>query len=102
MCWDPDEAAARKLAYDVWKTTGVPGELNQELPAPGHFEQAAQLVTEDHVAESIPCGPDPERHVAALREYFDAGFDRVYVGQIGEDQAGFLDFFSKEIHPRLG
>jgi G6PDH family F420-dependent oxidoreductase len=101
VCWGTDEAAAQKLAYDLWKTTGVPGELNQELPMPGHFEQAAELVTEDQVANSIPCGPDPERHLTAIREYFDAGYDQVYIGQIGEDQAGFLDFFSKEIRPRL-
>ena len=41
VCWGPDEAAARKLAFDRWAQTGVPGELNQELPAPEHFEQAA-------------------------------------------------------------
>lgn len=102
VCWGPDEGASKKLAHDLWKTTGVPGELNQELPMPGHFEQAAKLVTEDLVAGSIPCGPDPERHVAAIREYFDAGYDQVYISQIGEDQAGFLEFLSKEIRPRLG
>jgi G6PDH family F420-dependent oxidoreductase len=102
VCWGSDEAAATKLAYDLWKTTGVPGELNQELPTPGHFEQAAQLVDEDQVAGAIPCGPDPERHVGAIRDYFGAGYDQVYIGQIGEDQAGFLQFFSKEIQPRLG
>ena len=36
----PDEAAARKLAFDLWPTTGVAGELSQELPTPEHFEQA--------------------------------------------------------------
>ena len=102
VCWGSDEGAAKKLAYDLWKTTGVPGELNQELPTPGHFEQAAELVTEDQVASSIPCGPDPERHLAAIRDYFEAGYDQVYIGQIGEDQAGFLQFFSNEIRPRLG
>jgi hypothetical protein len=40
VCWGSDEAAARKLAYDVWKTSGVPGGLNQELPTPDNFEQA--------------------------------------------------------------
>lgn len=101
VCWGPDEAAATKLAYEIWKTTGVPGELNQELPTPGHFEQASELVTEDQVTRSIPCGPDPERHVATVQAYFDAGYDQVYISQIGEDQDGFLSFFAKEIRPRL-
>ena len=101
VCWGSDESAARKLAFDLWKTTSVPGELSQELPMPAHFEQAAQNVTEDMVAEKIVCGPDPERHVAAIGAYLEAGFDEVYVTQIGEDQAGFLDFFFRDVRPRL-
>ena len=101
-CWGSDEDKARALAFEIWPTTGVSGELSQELPAPEHFEQAAENVTEDMVADKIPCGPDPERHAAALRQYFDAGCDEVFVGQIGEDQAGYFDFFNREVRPRLG
>jgi hypothetical protein len=82
--------------------TLVPGQLSQELALPSHFEQASQLVTEDKLAETIPCGPDPERHLASLRQYLDAGFDEVYISQIGDDQAGFFDFYRKELAPRLG
>lgn len=102
VCFDPDEAAARKLATDVWRVTGVPGELNQELPMPAHFEQAAELVTEDQVAEKIPCGPDPERHAAAITSYLEAGYDEVFVCQIGDDQEGFCRFFFDEVVPRIG
>lgn len=28
-------------------------------------------------------------------------FDRVYVSQIGDDQKGFLDFFFREVQPKL-
>jgi G6PDH family F420-dependent oxidoreductase len=102
VCWGEDEAAARKLAHDIWPTTGVPGELSQELPVPAHFEQASEVVTEDMVAEKIPCGPDPQRHAEAIRKYFDAGFDKVYVAQVGDDQDGFFRFWTKELKSRLG
>jgi G6PDH family F420-dependent oxidoreductase len=102
VCWGRDESAARKLAFDRWPTSGLPGELNQELPTPAHFEQASSIVTEDMVADKIVCGPDPERHVALIRGYFDAGFDEVYLAQIGDDQAGFFEFFNAEVKPRLG
>jgi hypothetical protein len=59
-------------------------------------------VSEDQVAESISCGPDPEVHAQALRKYLEAGFDKVYVSQIGDDQEGFLRFYFKELQPRLG
>lgn len=101
VCWGQDESAARKLAFELWKTTSVPGELNQELPTPAHFEQAAENVTEDMVASKITCGPDPERHVQAVTQYLEAGFDELYVTQIGEDQRGYLDFYVREVRPRL-
>jgi G6PDH family F420-dependent oxidoreductase len=102
VCWGPDEAAAGKLAFDRWPTTSLPGELNQELPTPAHFEQASAIVTEEMVTSKIVCGPDPERHAAIIRRYFEAGFDEVYVSQIGDDQAGYFDFFNREVKSRLG
>ena len=101
VCWAADEASARKTAYELWANSGVPGELSQELPMPAHFEQAAQLVTEEQIAEVIVCGPDPERHVEMIEKYLDAGFDEVYVSQVGKDQAGFFEFYRKELAPRL-
>jgi G6PDH family F420-dependent oxidoreductase len=101
VCWSEDEAQARKVAHDLWATELLPGQLNQELPLPKHFREGASLVTEDMVAEKVTCGPDPELHVAAISAYLDAGFDEVYVNQIGEDQSGFCDFYRKELAPRL-
>jgi G6PDH family F420-dependent oxidoreductase len=99
VCWGEDEAMARKTAYELWPTSGVPGELSQELPMPGHFEQASESVTEDQVAEKITCGPDPERHRQAVQEYVDAGYDEIYVAQVGEEVEGFLDFYRREVLP---
>jgi G6PDH family F420-dependent oxidoreductase len=99
VCWAADEAQARRTAHRLWPNEALPGELAQVLPSPAHYEQAAELVTEDMVAEAVPCGPDAERHVAHLRECVDAGYDEVYVQQIGEDQQGFLDFYAREVLP---
>jgi G6PDH family F420-dependent oxidoreductase len=102
VCWGEDEAQTRKAAHDLWATEMLPGQLNQELPLPKHFQEGATLVTEGMVADKVTCGPDPERHVAAISAYLDAGFDEVYVNQIGDDQSGFFDFYRKELAPRLG
>jgi G6PDH family F420-dependent oxidoreductase len=101
ICWDQDEGRARKMAHELWPTTGLGGQLSQELPMPSHFESAVETVTEDMVAGAISCGPDPERHVKSISEYLEAGFDEVYVNQIGPDQEGFFDFFARELLPRL-
>ena len=61
----------------------------------------AGLVTAEQVAESVTCGPDPERHLAAIRKYAAAGFDHICVHQVGKDQKGFFEFYAEEILPRL-
>lgn len=102
VCWNRSEAAARRIACEVWPTAAMESSLSWELALPKHFEAVAELVTEDHVAESIVCGPDPERHRAAIAKYADAGYDHICIHQVGPDQAGFMRFYEREILPKLG
>lgn len=99
VCWGPDEAQARKTLHRLWPTDEIPGEAAQLLPMPRHFGQLSQLITEDMI--SSPCGPDPQAHVSAIREYAGAGFDEIYIGQAGGDHEGFFDFYAREVLPRL-
>jgi len=101
VCWAADEDEAKKTAFEWWPNAGLGGELSQELPLPRHFEQASRLVTPEDLAEKLPLGPDPDRHAEAIKAYVDAGFDHVYIHQIGPDQDGFFDFFERELVPRL-
>jgi G6PDH family F420-dependent oxidoreductase len=102
VCWAPDAAEARRTAHRLWPNEALPGELAQVLPSPRHFEQASTTITEDMVAEQVPCGPDPEPIVAKINEFREAGFDEVYVQQIGPDQEGFFTFWERELRPRVG
>ncbi|HEX2193364.1 MAG TPA: TIGR03557 family F420-dependent LLM class oxidoreductase [Candidatus Limnocylindria bacterium] len=102
VCWAANRDEAVRTAHEWWPTSAIPGELSQELALPRHFEQAAELVTPEKVAESVVCGPDPEQHLAKIHEYADAGFDHIYIHQVGPDQAGFLRFFERELLPRAG
>ena len=101
VCWAPDEESAKKTAYEWWPNAGIGGELSQELPLPRHFEQAAQMVTPDDLAEKLPLGPDPDRHAESIKAFVDAGYDHVYIHQIGPDQDGFFDFYERELRSRL-
>jgi G6PDH family F420-dependent oxidoreductase len=102
VCWAEDEKAARKLAREVWPIAALASALAWELPLPGHFEAAAELVTEDAVAESVVCGPDPEAHLRAIRAYVKAGYDHVCIHQVGPNQEGFMRFYAEHVLPRLG
>ena len=101
VCWGEDEARSRKLVRRLWPNDGLPGELAQILPTPEHFEQASALVTEDALAEDTPCGPDVERHVAAIGAYAEAGFDELYINQIGPEQKTFFAAYRDEVLPRV-
>ncbi len=101
VCWGPDERTAAEQAHHLWRSSGVPGELSQELGMPAHFDQASELVTIDAVADKVACGPDPERHVAAIKPYLEAGFDEVHVNQMGDVDEGFFTFLRDEVETRL-
>jgi coenzyme F420-dependent glucose-6-phosphate dehydrogenase len=101
VCWAEDEAEARKTAKRICPNVALTGELGNQLPHPKHYEQAVQLVSEDAVAEVIVCGPDPERHLEAIRACAEAGYDHVHVYQVGSDQEGFFRFYEREILPRV-
>lgn len=58
-----------------------------ELPNPVNFAAATETVTPDLMAEMIPCGPDPERHVAGIRQYVD-DLGLLTADRIFDDTAG--------------
>jgi G6PDH family F420-dependent oxidoreductase len=101
VCLSEDEGQARRTAHRLWPNEALPGELAQVLPTPQHFEQASELVTEDMVAEAVPCGPDLAPHVAKLEEFAAAGFDEVYVNQIGPEQGAFFEAYREHVLPRF-
>jgi G6PDH family F420-dependent oxidoreductase len=101
VCYGADEAQARRTVHRLWPNEVLPGELAQILPDPEHFEQAVQLVTEEMIGEAVPCGPDLERHVAALQEYADAGVDGLFVQQIGGGHEEFFAAYEREVLPRF-
>lgn len=101
VCWAKSENEAIETAFKIWPNAGITGELSQVLPTVTHFEQAAKMVTKEMIAEAVVCGPDPKRHKEKIQEYIDAGFDHVYIHQVGHDQEGFFDFYQREILPEF-
>ncbi|WP_053734746.1 TIGR03557 family F420-dependent LLM class oxidoreductase [Nocardia sp. NRRL S-836] len=101
VCYARSQDDAVATAHRLWPNDGLPGELAQVLPTPRHFEQASQLVTPEMIRDAIPCGPDPEPYAEKIKEFAEAGFDEVYVQQIGPDQQEFFEFWAKEVVPLI-
>ncbi len=94
-----DEGA--EIAHRLWANSGVPGELAQVLPSPRHFEQASQLVTEEMTRESVVCGKDPDEHAEAFSPYVEAGFDEIYVANMGQHYEPMIKMYGEQVLPRL-
>lgn len=99
VCWGTDEAEARTTMHRLWRTDEIPGEAAQLLPMPRHFADLADLIDVDQV--TAPCGPDPAVHQAGIGAFADAGFDEVYIAQVGPDADGFFEFYADTVLPRL-
>jgi len=99
-CWAETEDEAKRIAHENWPNAGLEGPLSQELALPAHFEAAAGMVEPDDLAETMPLGPDPERYLEQITAFEDAGFDHVYIHQVGNDQEGFMRFARRELMPK--
>lgn len=92
ICWDPDEKAAVERAHEQFRWFGGGWDVNADLPTTAGFSAASQYVTRDDVAGSIPCGPDLDAVVAAVSEFWEAGFTDICVVQVGDEgQDRFLE-----------
>ena len=101
VCAGRDKEKAIDTVFRLWPNQQLPGELAQVLPTPEHFMQASELVTRDMVADRSVCGDDVDAHVDAVQEFVDAGYDEVYINQIGPDQEHFFELYERDVLPRL-
>jgi G6PDH family F420-dependent oxidoreductase len=101
VCWAGDDASARRTVYEWWPVTGFKGQLMQELALPSQFQSGAEMIDEERATQTVVCGPDPEAHTDEIRKFADAGYDHIWIHQIGPDQDGFFAFYENEVLPKL-
>jgi G6PDH family F420-dependent oxidoreductase len=92
ISWDPDAAAAEARAHEQFRWFGAGWTVNADLPTTAGFAGASQFVRPEDVSASIPCGPDLDAIVEAVRPYWEAGFTDIALVQVGDEmQQRFLD-----------
>ena len=101
VAWAPTREEGVDQAHRLWANAGLPGELAQVLPSVRHFEQASTLVTREATSETVVAGPDLDDHLAQLREYRDAGFDEVYVANMGPHFREMIEAYGRDVLPTL-
>jgi G6PDH family F420-dependent oxidoreductase len=101
VSYDRDEKAARRRAHQQFRWFAGGWKVNADLPGTAGFAGASAAVTEDDVAEQIPCGADVDRHLEAIDRFARAGFTHLALVQVGGDhQADFIAWAGEELLPR--
>jgi G6PDH family F420-dependent oxidoreductase len=101
ICFAATEDEGARTAHRTWGFEGLGGSAAQELPSWLQFEALAEASSPEDIAKKTPCGPDPHKAAAAIAGYVDAGFDEVFISQMGPDQSSAIRFLVDEVLPRL-
>lgn len=101
LCYAAREEEAKKTAHRYHRWTALGGPVSPELPDTRAFAAASKNISPEQVAEIVACGPSPDRHMEMIERYLKAGYDHLILTQVGPEQDAFLDFFARELAPRL-
>jgi G6PDH family F420-dependent oxidoreductase len=101
VSYAPTAEEGIEQAHRIWRNAGLPGELAQVLPSPRHFEQASELVTKEQTAKSLAAGAKAEDHLEAFKPYVEAGFDEIYVANMGPHSIDMMKLYRDEVLPEL-
>jgi G6PDH family F420-dependent oxidoreductase len=101
VCWAPSEEQGLETAAKYWPNAALGSPLGQELALPSDYKAALERVKPEDLRERVVCGPDAQPYVEMIQKYVDAGFDHVYLHQVGPEQDGFFRFYERELAPRL-
>jgi coenzyme F420-dependent glucose-6-phosphate dehydrogenase len=99
VCWANNEDNAKKIAYKYWPILSNKNGLNWEIQTPKYFEELAKMNDPETLAREIACGDDPQRHIDEIKEFIKAGYNHVFVHQLGPEQEGFINFYKEEVLP---
>jgi G6PDH family F420-dependent oxidoreductase len=86
-------------AWEWWPNGAIASPVLSELARPQHFEALAGGTERDAIGGTVVCATDAEPIVAAVDHYVGAGFDTVYLHQIGADQRRLAGLATSELLP---
>ena len=67
----------------------------------GHRDLQREVARYVGLSRSVVAGPDVDRHVEQLRSYVDAGYDEVYVANMGPHYREMIRAYGTDVLPRM-
>ncbi|HEX4704055.1 MAG TPA: TIGR03557 family F420-dependent LLM class oxidoreductase [Pseudonocardiaceae bacterium] len=100
LSWAPTDEEAWANAMDQWPNGGMKFP-KQDIRSPFDFAEMAKLVRREDFAGRMVVSSDPDLHRAEIQKFIDAGFDRIYVHNVGRNQEEWIEAFGREVLPKL-
>lgn len=100
LSWAPTDAEALANAMTEWPNGGMKFP-KADIRSPFDFEQMAELVRPEDFEGRMVISSDPDLHRAHIQRFADLGFDRIYLHNVGRNQAEWIDVFGREVLPKL-
>jgi len=97
LSWDEDEATARRVAHEQWRSNVFSSELAWELTLPGQFDAAAEFVRPSDVDDAVYISSETGRHAEWLNELAGLGFDALFLHHVGQEQRAFIETFGSNV-----
>ncbi|MDX6233012.1 MAG: coenzyme F420-dependent glucose-6-phosphate dehydrogenase, partial [Nocardioidaceae bacterium] len=73
----------------------------QDIKSPVDFEQIAKLVRAEDFAGRMLISADPDAHRAEIQKFLDLGVNRLYLHNVGRNQAEWIRVFGESVLPQL-
>jgi coenzyme F420-dependent glucose-6-phosphate dehydrogenase len=100
LSWAPTDEEALTNAMVEWPNGGMKFP-KADIRSPFEFEQMAKLVRTEDFEGRMVISSDPDEHRAYIQRFVDLGFDRVYLHNVGRNQADWIEVFGREVLPKL-
>ncbi|MFV0251778.1 MAG: TIGR03557 family F420-dependent LLM class oxidoreductase [Beutenbergiaceae bacterium] len=100
MSWAETDEQALTNAMVEWPNGGMKFP-KADIRSPFDFAQMAKLVRPEDFDGRMVISADPDRHRAEIQKFVDLGFDRIYLHNVGRNQAEWIEVFGREVLPRL-
>src|SRR3954451_6040121 len=100
LSWAETDEQAMQNAMTEWPNGGMKfGKA--DIRSPHDFAAMAQLVRPEDFEGRMVISSDPDVHRAAIQQYVDLGFDRVYLHNVGRNQQRWIEVFGEQVVPKL-
>lgn len=101
VCWAENQEDAIKTAHEYWPIIANGKGINWEMPTPKCFEALAKMIDPNTPFDGIAYGDNPQDHIDKIKGFIDAGYDHIFIHQLGPHQKEFIDFYKDEVLPEF-